>query len=336
MAGTVLDLRRLSLLTAIFRKGSPNIAAAFDEVGLHLMALDARLTALETPPPPPPAEWPIPPQGTLQTSPKVNVTSFGSGSLSGVHVPDASGGDAVGVRIMQWPPVQWAQPFSVRDIRSQRAVASPPRSANGTGEANIWYGQTVDAARVEGWDSEWMSLLLCSRSYRSLIEHHRLDSRYVGAYLEHVSAENTLRFCDIASDGDAVRIEWGYGPSHPGFIQSHADFCTQLVGSTVAKGRAFSYGNLIEHCKITSRGLVGNKWGDNWRGYDVGVRVGAGSFGNRFRHLDFSACPPSVVRFQLPSNLIDPSRPNIIEEDTIVWGDCPVENRIRWVDDPIG
>lgn len=47
-------MSRLGEIVAKFRKSSPNIAAAFDEVELRLMALEAKVFPPETPPPPPP------------------------------------------------------------------------------------------------------------------------------------------------------------------------------------------------------------------------------------------------------------------------------------------
>lgn len=61
------DYTELERLVGQFRSRSPNVAAAFDQVQLHLERLDAAVLELQAPPPPPPS--PPPPTETVPVPP---------------------------------------------------------------------------------------------------------------------------------------------------------------------------------------------------------------------------------------------------------------------------
>jgi hypothetical protein len=146
----VTDYSSLEADVAKFRKGSPNIAAAFDDVEKILKAQDAEIAALQPDPPPPPPPPPVqgytyfdsstwsvianPPWTSIQTdldnggaySPGTGATSSPSGHIAIVAAPDGNGKALRAILANSDPP--W--PPSTDGKRSQVQM-SPQATWNG-------------------------------------------------------------------------------------------------------------------------------------------------------------------------------------------------------------
>ena len=149
-----IDLTKLSTITAKFRKGSPNIAAAFDEVGLLLKQVEG---TPEPPPPPPP-----PPGGT------VLFDGLPNGQLSSAWNHDFSGG-CVAVNTPAGPTMRAQTSGSTSMVNIGQSFAAYQHSWE-TIPADVWHGFTVvipdgssgsypgtfvPSAPGSGWDAIW-------------------------------------------------------------------------------------------------------------------------------------------------------------------------------------
>lgn len=214
-------MSRLGEIVAKFRKSSPNIAAAFDEVELRIMALEAK-------PPVPPAPPVVqPPQGPFTQRSGDLFLRTGSGTTTEkLHVTSAPG---YGIGNMRWP---YAGPstgiWTLRDCKVQNVAAAPPRSRDGTAEAGFWIGERTDGARLESWNSAWMEMFTgaaCKGSRFTDVDLH--DNPHVGLYMEHVTTDVEFRRSSfggsrlgVVTDSSSINVEWWYpdavyGPTLP-------------------------------------------------------------------------------------------------------------------------
>ena len=257
--------------------------------------------------------WPEAPRGTLTKrsgDTLIRAWSQGTrpGATEGIHVTAAP---AFGLLVMQWPPVEWAEPYLVQDVISEN-VSSLPVDTGGTDEAAIWGGQTGIYRRFIAGRAEWMGVFSGSRcGPGSVWEHFRIvDQDNVGFYTEHVTVGNVIRYADIWSTGTCWNNEWSYhNPVHsPAYAKWTGLPDTGIAGSAL---------NEMHSVKLRTPG----RWS---------VYLDAGTFGYRIHDIDVDK------PIRLPRQLMDPSRPNVVDEASINWNGIPAGSRIQYHDDPIG
>lgn len=170
-------------------------------------------------------------------------------------------------------------PIRISDCIFEHASASPPGSANGTAEANLWVGLSAHVNRVVLRDGAWMGLWTGGSCHGSTFQNLRISEQRIGIYMEHDTTK--CRFRDLLISADTgITVEWSYGGhgSHSNVIEDFDITCTDPQG----------YGIFLD----------GGPYGFTIR--NGVIRGGAGI---------------SVPRLD-PRYMVDPFKPNVIENVT--------------------
>lgn len=266
----------------------------------HAAKLLELVQAIPEPAEPEPMPAPEPNPGLVIAAPSgpfESIDGGGSGRYYGAWELDrgdreirsvhATNQTSIGVGAMNWTdgkahPVD--PPVIIEDCIVEDTSRPEPRSSNGTSEANYWIGCTTEARRLEGANGAWMGLWLGGMTdnpvggcYRSIIEDLELwDQPHVGIYVEHTTTETTVRRFRVHAPRP-INIEWWYGNN---------------LGPS---GCTFEDFELHPHASGYSAGYA--------------IFVDAGNYGHTFRN--------GVIhgggRIALPSNLVDPTQPNVVE-----------------------
>jgi len=198
-------------------------AARFNKLEVQVVANRVALDIVPPPPPPLPVGWTVAaPQGTL--------VEMNGGGTQGAAKFEYSVGPVTfaerwihdythyGYGLMQWP-AQVSPPgvrSTIRDLRIERITRNPPRASDGTAEAGLWTGQTVDVSRIDIASCAWMQGWTGARCYNSIWQDIRMrDTRLVGIYPEHNTWDTIFRrFINEEAPGqlaNTVNQEWAYG-----------------------------------------------------------------------------------------------------------------------------
>lgn len=123
-----------------------------------------------------------------------------------------------GYGLMQWP----AQPSppgvrsKITDLHVKHISRNPPRSSDGTAEADLWVGQTADVMRVLLESAAWMQIWTGARHYNSGWSDVTMrDTQLVGWYPEHNTWDTTMTRSvneySPAQLANTNNVEWWYG-----------------------------------------------------------------------------------------------------------------------------
>lgn len=180
-----------------------------------------------------------------------------------------------------------SSPVLIEDIIAEGASRTPPRSADGTSEANMWVGTTAIARRFVLRNGAWMGLWTGGLGgpgmgcQNSLFEDFEvLDQPHIGIYIEHETANTTFRRFRVRSQGTGINVEWWYREDNGEMGGSH--------------------GLIIEDFDIRSE--------EDW-----GIFIDAGNYDITIRNGKLSG----HAGIAHPKNLVDPTKPIKIDWATI-------------------
>lgn len=181
-------------------------------------------------------------------------------TISGMNIHDINTA-AVGLGIMQWPPVKSPSAFTVTDIVTQNIGNNPPTS-NGTSEAGIWFGQQVNANRIvcDGtWEGLWTGAECCDSVIQNFtIGKADASGGYsnavagIGLYCEHFTRRVTFTNFAIKSTGNGINVEWWYADTTYGPIVA-SEYPTALSGKAGSCYLTFQNGTI--YCPAGKYGI---------------------------------------------------------------------------------
>jgi hypothetical protein len=228
---------------------------------------------------------------TKVSDPRAYKVTAAPVTISKLHVQRFLG---VGIRVQQaYPPTVFMPGrTTVEDCVVEDIATDPPLASDGTAEACYWFGNPTTARRLKGVNLRgWSVLETTSRALGSEIE----DCEFTGGpntvvvYVEHQTQGCTFRRIRTIGGYSGFKFEWSY---------KQTSYQPGNVGHGEMEG---CWENVVEDCEIYCPGLEERS----------GVWVDAGNYGNVFRRCRFHG--PGQALW-LPSNLVDPSKPNIVED----------------------
>lgn len=254
------------------------------------------------PPPPPPAGFAQLPQGTL--TPKNTTQRYGTAIATVISRLDIEGIHSAsdGLLVMQWPPKLTDGRFQISDIVTQDIGNVPPTS-DGTSEAGIWIGQTVDLNRVVcdgSWEGLWTGAM-CADSILQNITVGKRDGHggytngagaSAGIYCEHFTRRSTFKNFDVHPLGKiGIISEWWYADStYAPFV--HTEFPDALAGKAGSCHNTYDTGRVF--CPAGGKGVF----------------LDAGTWGTQIRNVTFEGPGDAVW---MPNHLAGPD-PNVFDQ----------------------